>query len=208
MECGPDNCPLGVTLSPAERRAQGKTSAEKLYAQNFSMQDIANLLGVSEPTIHRDLNSFTMKESKPTEPDQPPPKRAKTTTNPKGAGRPKGSKQPARKKKAKKSQSVSRPTLGAGGTEYIQTWAVRPDHAIDACVHAVKVNVERALIAKGGLHAPASVTAEHQREVFRRVREAIDEMARARGIDEQVRRAGTAAPDMLLVVPAKTGSAA
>jgi hypothetical protein len=79
----PDDCPLAVWtgLDPDDRKVQRKAIAERLYKQRFTMEQIAKQLSVSEATIHRDLNSFTVKELKP----------AKTASNPRGAGRPKGS---------------------------------------------------------------------------------------------------------------------
>jgi len=85
MKCGPDNCPITMwaELTPAEQRAKRKATAEKLYQQGFTMDAIAKQLGASKNTIHHDLaNCSTVEQSKP----------AKTATNPKGAGRPKGSK--------------------------------------------------------------------------------------------------------------------
>jgi transposase len=83
----PDDCPLAVwaSLSSADRKTQRKPLAEKLYKQGFTMEQIATQLGVTQGTISKDLgNLFQENKSKP----------AKTTTNPKGAGRPKGSTKP------------------------------------------------------------------------------------------------------------------
>lgn len=80
----PDDCPLAVwaNLSATDRKAQRKPIAEKLYAQNFTMEQIATQLGVDKATISRDLKELLRDATiKP----------AKTASNPKGAGRPKGS---------------------------------------------------------------------------------------------------------------------
>jgi IS30 family transposase len=76
----PDDCPLAVWsgLSKADRKAQRKPVAEKLYKQGFTMEHIATQLGVSHPTIVRDLREFVHDEQ---------------TLRPKG-GRPKGSGKP------------------------------------------------------------------------------------------------------------------
>jgi DNA-binding NarL/FixJ family response regulator len=55
------------------------------YKQGFTMEAIATQLDVSHTTIERDLKEFAHDvQIKP----------VKTTSNPKGAGRPKGSKKP------------------------------------------------------------------------------------------------------------------
>jgi len=81
----PDDCPLAIwaDLPAADRKAQRKPVAEKLYKQGFTMEQIATQLGVSFQTISRDLKEFSH--------DEKIKKPAKTATNPKGAGRPKGS---------------------------------------------------------------------------------------------------------------------
>jgi predicted transcriptional regulator len=63
-----------ASLSTADRKAQRKSVAEKLYKQNFTMEQIATQLGVSQATISGDLEGLST-------PDKPP--------RPKG-GRPKG----------------------------------------------------------------------------------------------------------------------
>lgn len=78
MKCGPENCPVMTwpTLSPDEQRSKRKAKAEELYKQNFTMEQIAAMLGVTKMTIARDLDGCNTML-------QPP--------RPKG-GRPKGSK--------------------------------------------------------------------------------------------------------------------
>lgn len=81
----PDDCPLAIwaTLSTKDRKAQRKPVAEQLYKQGFTMEAIATQLGVHHSQIVRDLREFVHDaQIKP----------AKTSTNPKGAGRPKGKK--------------------------------------------------------------------------------------------------------------------
>lgn len=90
----PGDCPLAVwaTLSLTDRKAQRKPIAEKLYKQGFTMEAIATQLGVTHATISYDLKEFVsdLQIKKPT----------KTDANPKGAGRPKGSKSKPRAESA------------------------------------------------------------------------------------------------------------
>lgn len=78
----PDDCLLALwaNMPPADRKAQRKPIAEKLYKQNFTMEQIATQLGVTTWTISKDLKEFSPEVK---------------TSRPKG-GRPKGSK-PKRK---------------------------------------------------------------------------------------------------------------
>ena len=81
----PDDCLLAIWagLSSTDRKTQRKSVAEKLYGQGFTMEQIATQLGVSKMQISRDLSNCNIGlQLKP----------AKTATNPRGAGRPKGSK--------------------------------------------------------------------------------------------------------------------
>lgn len=71
----PDDC------TPARRAAFRKTIAETLYKQNHTMEQIATQLGVATWTISKDLRDFSPEVKIKT---------AKTASNPKGAGRPKG----------------------------------------------------------------------------------------------------------------------
>jgi DNA invertase Pin-like site-specific DNA recombinase len=71
-----------VNLSPAERKAQRKQRATMLYQQGFTEENIALLFGVSQSTIRDDLSDLVVATKS---------KHAKTKSNPKGAGRPKGS---------------------------------------------------------------------------------------------------------------------
>jgi transposase len=86
MKCGPDDCHALTNfsdLTPAEQKVERKRRAVKMTEQGFTQQHIAKLLGVSQSTIRDDLSNLVeTTKSKP----------AKTATNPKGAGRPKGSK--------------------------------------------------------------------------------------------------------------------
>jgi transposase len=72
-------------LSTADRKAQRKPVAEKLYRQGFTMEHIATQLGVTHKTISKDLKEFVPEVQI---------KSVKTSSNPKGAGRPKGSGKP------------------------------------------------------------------------------------------------------------------
>jgi hypothetical protein len=93
----PDDCPLAVwaTLSPADRMGQRRSVAEQLYRVGLTQEQIATQLGVSQNTIHHDLRNLSkIDKSKPT----------KTASNPKGAGRPKGSK---KRRAAEKSDSTA-----------------------------------------------------------------------------------------------------
>ena len=82
----PDDCPLAVWagLSPTDRKAQRKPIAERLYKDGLTMEQIATQLGVTHATISNNLREFVS--------DLQIKKVAKTASNPKGAGRPKGSK--------------------------------------------------------------------------------------------------------------------
>jgi IS30 family transposase len=84
----PDDCPLAVwaNLSATDRKAQRKPIAEKLYKEGFTMEQIATQLGVSHVTISNDLQFVSDLQIK---------KPAKSATNPKGAGRPRGKKKQA-----------------------------------------------------------------------------------------------------------------
>lgn len=78
-----------------------KHIAEHLYGKReWTMEAIADALGVSHPTIVRDLEKFVQPEQIKS--------RAKTATNPKGAGRPKGSKKPAVPPRAARPSTVER----------------------------------------------------------------------------------------------------
>jgi predicted ArsR family transcriptional regulator len=84
VKCGPENCPLTAwaALSPSERKIQRQALAEQLYRQGFTMEQIAKQFGVNKAQISRDLaNCCDVQQLNP----------AKSETNPKGAGRPKGS---------------------------------------------------------------------------------------------------------------------
>jgi predicted ArsR family transcriptional regulator len=88
MKCGPDGCPIVAfsDLTPAEQRMERQRTAKKMAEQGFTEQQIAKQLGWSQATISGDLgNLSTVDKLKP----------AKTASNPKGAGRPKGKKSTA-----------------------------------------------------------------------------------------------------------------
>lgn len=84
-KCAPENCPvLGwSSLSPSEQRAQRKEKAKELYERGFTIEAIAAMFGVSFGTIQGDLSDLSKTDKS---------ERSKSSTNPKGAGRPKGSK--------------------------------------------------------------------------------------------------------------------
>jgi hypothetical protein len=87
VECGPENCPLTAwaALSPSERKVQRKAKAEQMYRQGFTMEQIAKQFGVTQQQISLDLANLQVACKS---------KHAKTETNPKGAGRHKGSTKP------------------------------------------------------------------------------------------------------------------
>ena len=60
MKCGPDDCPIRVfsDLTPAEQRVERGRTAEKMYGQGFTEQQIAKQLGVNQATIARDLDGL------------------------------------------------------------------------------------------------------------------------------------------------------
>lgn len=75
-------------IGAAPLKAQDrKRQAESLYKGGLTMEAIGRMLGVSDRTISEDLRNFEV----PSELKKP----AKTATNPKGAGRPKGRPQKA-----------------------------------------------------------------------------------------------------------------
>jgi uncharacterized protein YerC len=88
----PENCPLAIwaNLSPTDRKAQRKAIVEVLYKQGFTMEVIATQLGVSQRQISRDLEDFNLDAKSKLKP-------AKTASNPKGSGRPKGTNSRRRK---------------------------------------------------------------------------------------------------------------
>jgi hypothetical protein len=85
MKCSPNGCPIVAfsDLTPAEQRVERKRIAQKMSEQGFTQEQIAKQLGVTQRTISEDLRDFNLEETSKSKP-------AKTTTNPKGAGRPKG----------------------------------------------------------------------------------------------------------------------
>lgn len=83
-------CTCGVDYEPLAQRTARREKASELYKQGLTMQEIADKLGVSQQTISNDLGDL---------PDIGKSKRPKTGTNPRGAGRPKGSKNKAPKAK-------------------------------------------------------------------------------------------------------------
>ena len=60
-------------LNPADRKAERKPVAERLYRQNMTMEQIAKQLGVSQRQISTDLSNLEVTSKS---------KRAKTATNP------------------------------------------------------------------------------------------------------------------------------
>jgi len=81
MKCGPENCPLTAwtNLSPSERKRERARLAKELYEQGFTMEQIARQFGVTQQQISLDLANLQVACKL---------KRAKTVSNPKGAGRP------------------------------------------------------------------------------------------------------------------------
>lgn len=79
-------CACGVSyepLSAAQRVERRREKAGELYGRGVTMQEIANQLKVSRSVIGEDLGNL---------PETDKLKHHKTATNPKGGGRPKGSK--------------------------------------------------------------------------------------------------------------------
>jgi hypothetical protein len=82
MKCGPEECPI-VTfsdLTPAEQRKKRKHTAKTMLDRKFTEEQIAKQLHVSQRTVSNDLRGFDLAEIAKS-------KRAKTATNPRGAGR-------------------------------------------------------------------------------------------------------------------------
>jgi predicted ArsR family transcriptional regulator len=100
--------------------ARRKAEAERLYARRFTMEDIAAMLGVSHQTIGRDLGDLsTTDKSKPT----------KTATNPRGAGRPKGSKNEDKDKQQTRKRTNGGTATGNGASVARTTFILRADAA-------------------------------------------------------------------------------
>jgi ParB-like chromosome segregation protein Spo0J len=72
----------GAPMTKEDRKAQ----AERLYKSGLTMEAIGHMLGVAKGTVSKDLSGIVSVETIKT--------RAKTDTNPKGAGRPKGPPRP------------------------------------------------------------------------------------------------------------------
>lgn len=109
----PDDCLLAVwaSMPPADQKSQRKPIAEKLYKQGFTMEQIATQLGVSQRTISEDLRNLEApSKSKP----------AKSASNPKGAGRPKGSAARARRKNETASAEHAAAQILDGEWDYSQ----------------------------------------------------------------------------------------
>ncbi len=83
MKCAPENCPvLGyANMSPAVQREKREAKAKELYERGFTEAAIAAMFGVTQGTISNDLGDLLKVNNS---------KRAKSKTNPKGAGRLKG----------------------------------------------------------------------------------------------------------------------
>ena len=134
MKCGPDECPIVAfsDLTPAEQRVQRKRTAIKMTEQGFTEQQIAKQLGVSQQTISSDLGNL---------PETGKSKPAKTASNPKGAGRPKGRKGAAKPR----NQTVpdeERPKLAAAVLDHGKTVKQVADEA-GVSDQIVKTSVER-----------------------------------------------------------------
>jgi hypothetical protein len=82
--CPPD-CPNAMGVPAAEQRARRKEFCEAHAKLGYTQEQTAKLLGVSQGTVARDLADFYLSETAPL-------KSAKTASNPKGAGRPRGKK--------------------------------------------------------------------------------------------------------------------
>ena len=86
-EC-PDNCDrMFRNFLPAEQRVQRLAYVEKLSKQGYTQERIGTILDVSHQTVGRDLNKLNLSIMDKLKP-------AKTATNPKGAGRPRGKSDP------------------------------------------------------------------------------------------------------------------
>lgn len=72
-------------MTPAEQREHRARKAKELAERGFTQQQIAKQFGVDQSIISDDLKKFNLWETHKL-------KHAKTTSNPKGAGRPRGSK--------------------------------------------------------------------------------------------------------------------
>jgi transposase len=130
MKCGPDGCPILAfsDLTPAEQRVQRKRTAEKMYKQGFTQEQIAKQLGVSDRTISEDLRGFEVTSKPP---------------RPKG-GRPKGSKRENKRgketPKLDKARDVIRGKIEAN--EPINTNQLAKEHGVSHVTFDMAITAE------------------------------------------------------------------
>jgi hypothetical protein len=138
MKCGPDECPIRAfsDLTPAEQKVERQRTAKKMYEQGFTQEQIAKQLGVSQNTISLDLGNLSkIDKSKP----------AKTATNPKGAGRPKGT----RKSRPRKTTPAEDKLIAA---EILDNG--KASHEVEAEYGVSNIVVRRAVAHEEGRREP------------------------------------------------------
>jgi hypothetical protein len=175
----PDDCPLAIwaTLSPADRKGQRRSIAERLYQVGLTQEQIATQLGVGFGTVNRDLaNLSKMDKLKPT----------KTTTNPKGAGRPKGSK---KRRAAEKSDSAAASMAAALVLDGARTLVEAAQETGVGSVQVVKTavakeegrrdpQVDRASLSQTAQQKLDAAIRQHQRELSRQFRDRVQEQTK------------------------------
>jgi len=152
-------------MTPKDR----KRIAERLYGTGtWSMQRIAEALSTTKKTISKDLEGVDLL------PDVTNQKHAKTASNPKGGGRPIGSKKPKSDKpkvratpKHDKARDIVRPMVEAG--EPVNSRKLEKEHGISHVHFESAINSERA--AKAAREEPRverselSLTAQQKLDV-------------------------------------------
>ncbi len=177
----PDDCPLAVwqTLSKKDRKAQRKPIAERLYKEGHTMEAIATQLGVSQQQISKDL--FDLQPSSKS-------KRAKTASNPKGAGRPKGKRSaPKRDKVQEEVNAIVRAGEPVNRKELGEKYGVSEDVIQDATLIATGITRAEPQVRPEDL----SLTAQEKLAVAKRLQEHhlnAEHAARMRKLDEEVRQ--------------------
>jgi hypothetical protein len=165
----PDDCPLAIwaTLSPADRKRQRQSVAERLYREGFTMEAIATQLGVTKQCISLDLGGIVKEFD-----NQKP---AKTASNPKGSGRPKGSK---KRRPAEKSDSAAASMAAALVLDGDRTLV---EAALETGVGSVQV-VKTAVAKEEGRRDPqvdrASLSQTAQKKFDAAIRQHLRELSR------------------------------
>jgi transposase-like protein len=182
--CPPD-CPTAQYWSapPEKRSAARKPIAEQYYQRGYTMDTIAGMLGVSQQQISKDLANLQLSSKL---------KPAKTATNPKGAGRPKGKRKgkvPEPKPHYKDTEIVALADAGKTMPEI----AKRFDISTRTVRRVLEAEGNQRKGAKDKTVDPSalSMTAQKKLEIAKRALECrlmAENAARMHNIDEEVRQ--------------------